>query len=437
MPSRAEVVDREQVLHGHLHHLPEVDAVVADVDHLVAPGGQVLADVVGPDRQLAVAPVDHDRQLHRPGPAVVVERVERGPDRAAGEEHVVDEHHDRAVEVDGDVGDRLGQHRPQPDVVAVEGDVEACRPASSTPVDLRRARRPARSASGTPPVCRPTSTTSSSPWLRSMISWAMRQIGPLHVVGVHHPGPGNENAPVRGRRCVVLVRPRGILPVRAGLTGPASRSDEDGSSRDRRAQRSCVGDRAGRRRRGRRRRRPRSTAAWPGGCGPRARRRASERPVDDAADRRGDARRAAVRGRDPPAELGARSPGRRSTAASPTSPSDRAVVALDDTRSRRAPRRAGARSQPAIQRSASAEVRRRPGTAVQRCDLGVGPRLDQRRRVGAPPRPQHDRGREVASGGSGDRSGAGPEPGITPPGGPRRRCGDSMPLTNLPESSVE
>ena len=35
------------------------------------------------------------------------------------------------VEVERDVGDRLGQHRAQADVVAVEGDVEACRPASS------------------------------------------------------------------------------------------------------------------------------------------------------------------------------------------------------------------------------------------------------------------------------------------------------------------
>ena len=96
MPSRPpRSVDRQQVL-AHFTHLPEVDAVVVHVDHLVAPGGQVLADVVGPDRQLAVAPVDHHRQLHGPRPAVVVERVERGPDRAAGEQHVVDQHHDRA-----------------------------------------------------------------------------------------------------------------------------------------------------------------------------------------------------------------------------------------------------------------------------------------------------------------------------------------------------
>ena len=62
----------------------------------------------------------------------------------------------RAVEVDGDVGDRLGQHRAEADVVAVEGDVERAD---------RHRRRPrccssasaSRPASGTPPVCRPTS----------------------------------------------------------------------------------------------------------------------------------------------------------------------------------------------------------------------------------------------------------------------------------------
>ena len=58
--------------------------------------GQVLAHVVGPDRQLAVAPVDHHRQLHRPGPAVVAEGVEGGPDGAPGEQHVVDQHDGRA-----------------------------------------------------------------------------------------------------------------------------------------------------------------------------------------------------------------------------------------------------------------------------------------------------------------------------------------------------
>ena len=52
---------------------------------------QVLADVVGPDRQLAVAAVDEDRELHARRPAVVEERVDRRADRAARVEDVVDE----------------------------------------------------------------------------------------------------------------------------------------------------------------------------------------------------------------------------------------------------------------------------------------------------------------------------------------------------------
>ena len=58
--------------------------------------GQVLADVVGADRQLAVAAVDQDGELDARGPAEVAQRVEGGPDRAAGEEDVVDQH-DRAA----------------------------------------------------------------------------------------------------------------------------------------------------------------------------------------------------------------------------------------------------------------------------------------------------------------------------------------------------
>ena len=79
-----EVVDRQQVLHARLHfdHLAEVDAVVVRRRPTSSRRvGQVLADVVGADRQLAVAAVDHHRELHGPGPAVVGERVERGPDR--------------------------------------------------------------------------------------------------------------------------------------------------------------------------------------------------------------------------------------------------------------------------------------------------------------------------------------------------------------------
>ena len=73
----------------------------------------VLSAAGEPGRaRAAMAAVDHDRQLHRTRSAVAVHRVERGPDRASGEEHVIDEHDDRAVDIFGDVRRRLGQHRP-------------------------------------------------------------------------------------------------------------------------------------------------------------------------------------------------------------------------------------------------------------------------------------------------------------------------------------
>ena len=68
-----------------------VDLGDGDPDPLDQRGGEVLADEVGADRQLAVAAVDQHREPYGGGPADLGQRVERGPDRAAGEQHVVDE----------------------------------------------------------------------------------------------------------------------------------------------------------------------------------------------------------------------------------------------------------------------------------------------------------------------------------------------------------
>ena len=104
-----EILDREQVIALRYAAQPRtrarrrdrdlVDAVElgdAHVHVLGARGRQVLADVVGADRQLAVAAVGEHRELHARGPPVVEERLDRGADRAAGVEHVVDDH-DRAL----------------------------------------------------------------------------------------------------------------------------------------------------------------------------------------------------------------------------------------------------------------------------------------------------------------------------------------------------
>src|SRR5262245_1365724 len=73
------------------HSVALVDLDELDLDALVAPGREVLADVVRPDRQLAMATVDQDRELHARGPAVLEERIDRGPNRPPRVQHVVDE----------------------------------------------------------------------------------------------------------------------------------------------------------------------------------------------------------------------------------------------------------------------------------------------------------------------------------------------------------
>src|SRR4029077_5971014 len=65
-------------LDGNDHRL--VDAVFLgdqNLDSFGVRGGDVLADVVGTDGQLAVAAVDQDRQLNRPRPSEVHERIHR------------------------------------------------------------------------------------------------------------------------------------------------------------------------------------------------------------------------------------------------------------------------------------------------------------------------------------------------------------------------
>ena len=86
MPSRSSGISFEQQ-----DLVAAVGLFELDADALRQGRGDVLADVVGPDRQLPVAPVDEDRQLHPGRPAVFEERVDRGPDRPTGEEDVVDE----------------------------------------------------------------------------------------------------------------------------------------------------------------------------------------------------------------------------------------------------------------------------------------------------------------------------------------------------------
>src|SRR6266851_2812794 len=69
-------------LDGNYHRL--VDAVFLgdeDLDALRVRGGDVLADVIRTDRQLAVAPVDEHGQLDGPRAPEIHERIHRGSRR--------------------------------------------------------------------------------------------------------------------------------------------------------------------------------------------------------------------------------------------------------------------------------------------------------------------------------------------------------------------
>ena len=132
---------------GDRHLVDLVDLLQAHVDPLPARRRQVLADVVGPDRQLAVAAVAEHGELHPLGPAVVEERLDRGAHGAAGEEDVVDEDDGAPGEVEVDVGgvdDRLRRGRLGADVVAVEGDVDV----ADRQLGRRSARRAGRAGGG-------------------------------------------------------------------------------------------------------------------------------------------------------------------------------------------------------------------------------------------------------------------------------------------------
>ncbi len=104
-----QVLDRQQVLHHASSScgaptaapFPAAAPIVTsstlvqlldpDVDPLAARGRQVLAHVVGADRQLAMAAVDEHRELHPLRAPVVEQRVDRRPHGAAREQDVVDE----------------------------------------------------------------------------------------------------------------------------------------------------------------------------------------------------------------------------------------------------------------------------------------------------------------------------------------------------------
>src|SRR4051812_21707607 len=129
-----------------LVHLDELH-----LDPLVARGREVLADVVGADRQLAVAAVDEDGELNAGGTAVVEERLDGRANRAPRVEDVVDEDDRPPFEPEIELGrtdERLrGAGRlaaADADVVAIEGDVARAEGRRFVGALLDQAREPLR-----------------------------------------------------------------------------------------------------------------------------------------------------------------------------------------------------------------------------------------------------------------------------------------------------
>src|SRR5579885_1312056 len=102
-----------------------VDLVEFHFDDLVRGGLHPPAGVTGLNGQLAMAAINQNQQLHARGPAVIEQGVERGPDGAAGVQHVVHQNDVAAGDRERDFG--AVDHGRLPDrgkIVAIQVDVE-------------------------------------------------------------------------------------------------------------------------------------------------------------------------------------------------------------------------------------------------------------------------------------------------------------------------
>jgi hypothetical protein len=214
-----------RVLHAEQHGVLPVDLLEPDLHGLALRGRQVLAHVVGADRQLPVPAVDEHRELHRARAPDVAERVERGPDGAAGEEHVVDQHHEPAVDPAAGISvrpsARAGLSRRSSRYM-VTSSVPTGRSSPSTAAICA----PSRVARWAPRVGIPSSTASSAPWVRSRISWAIRvrarftaeASSTARIAGVGRLDPGDLR---RRARCESSVQRESVMPKQTPF--PASR----------------------------------------------------------------------------------------------------------------------------------------------------------------------------------------------------------------------
>src|ERR1035441_10165011 len=88
-------------------------------------GGDILADEICFDGQLAVPAVDEHSQLNAAGPTKVIQRVHSGPDGPSAEQHVIDEHHCLPGHVEWNDGGLDIRRDASVEVVPVHADIQA------------------------------------------------------------------------------------------------------------------------------------------------------------------------------------------------------------------------------------------------------------------------------------------------------------------------
>ena len=216
---------------GSLGPALDLDVVLAvgllevDPDDLLAARRDVLADVVGPDRQLAMAAVDEDRQADRARTAEVDERVHRRADRPAGVQDVVDEDDRRVVEVERQVGaldDRLGGHERE--VVPVERDVERPDRQADALVLLDRIAQPTGERHAAPLDADEGQSVGAAVLLDQLVGDAHDR--PADLVRGHDAAAGHRDAAGIGRQPGAMRRTLWLLLP--GLAGPVVKGSAEG-----------------------------------------------------------------------------------------------------------------------------------------------------------------------------------------------------------------
>ena len=158
------------------HFIRAIDFLQPHLNALLQRRRQILADVVGFDRQLAMTAIDQHDELNRARPAEVNQRIERRPGSSARytARRPRAGSFDRRSRREFPCGGQPAAGRPRWRMRSSRYRVMSSAPVGTSSPLISRSDRAIRRARGTPRVRMPTSAISSRPRLRSRISCAMR-----------------------------------------------------------------------------------------------------------------------------------------------------------------------------------------------------------------------------------------------------------------------